>query len=1030
MMKLLTNIFSCIFSVLFFIILASAPAFSQEAAAPAFKNTEEYYASLEKIELDPKFQKFLEEKSKSRYKWADKAKDVFEDIIRETSEYNEYNWRWAAKSQAVAGGQFSQTTVTTGPSSPVSGYLSTLSAILQEDIEDEGMTKEESEIIMAEAARILQIAAERANEAVKYATNLDGENLTQKEIYSQQESINISLSEALRHSVVLPCMTIEQLKAKYQSGCWACLVLNQLMTAFLKTASAAYSLSQKAGLTLLGLGAILWVLIWGLRNVSSLTQLEPGNILNELIKFAFKVALAYYFIVSGLSVVKTYFITPIMGTGAIIAQQFWDPVKLKPYTEDYVWDDFDEEEVAKAEQEARQKLEETPVAEKQESTSLEYTPEQLKLLESSAEVEKMAKEFDIPSFKIPGTNTGHLTSPAGCRIPPTVNCPKGKNPPCKGSTSHMGLDIGTSGVQGGVVFAMASGKLSYFGGASSSAGYAASIQTIDKNGNVWLHRYLHMMPKTHSYFAALNGTEVVQGQQIGFIGNTGISTGAHLHIDIKFTGSWEGKSYNSVYVDPLRLQQGKLYIYDTNKCNGKYVDTFPSGFQRGQNVPEQCWMTPGAASIDLSSTYVSGGNVSSGGGAIGPSSLIINLDDIKYDGPTDIMDKSVMNSILGATKAITDTTAENMVLGNAISCYATLKNGGAWHIDLWFDHIYPTNAVMWSEGILIWCTGFLLTMAVAYYLVDISYKMGFAVIAMPIVVGLWPFGLTRDKVMLCLSIMFKAAATFAFLAITTAFAMGLVDSVFDEDGSGGIQALYDAMDTSFHATANRDGNKENIDFVASKLQLFSITFLLLLFAFLYSYKLVQSTANELVNKFFPDKMFGNAQPMHHWATAATKAVKDIAMKPAGLARDIALHQTGVGVKNLVGGAVGKIRGAFRGGKEGGGGSAGAQAAGAGMKAAGAGMQAAGKGVQGAGKAIGGVAQAANAIPVVGQAVAAAGKAVGKGVEAAGKGVEMAGKAVKQAGKAVENSGKESSGEKAEDKNNKGNSSDATTGQKQ
>ena len=743
-------------------------------------------------------------------------------------------------------------------------------------------------------------------------------------------------------------------------------------------------------------------------------------------------ALAYWFIVSGLSVVKTYFITPIMGTGAIIAQQFWDPVKLKPYTEDYVWDDINEEEVAKEEQEARQKLEETPVAEKQESTSLEYTPEQLKLLESSAEVEKMAKEFDIPSFKIPGTNTGHLTSPAGCRIPPTVNCPEGKNPPCKGSTSHMGLDIGTSGVQGGVVFAMASGKLSYFGGASSSAGYAASIQTIDKNGNVWLHRYLHMMPKTHSYFAALNGTEVVQGQQIGFIGNTGSSSSAHLHIDIQFTGSWEGKSYNSVYVDPLRLQQGKLYIYDKNKCNGKYVDTFPDGFTHGKKVPEQCWMTPGAASIDLSSTYVSGGSVSSGGGVMDPSSLIINLDDVKYDGPTDIMDKSVMNSILGATKAITDTTAENMVLGNAISCYATLKNGGAWQLEIFGPlAIYPTNVIMWFEGILIWCTGFLLTMAVAYYLVDISYKMGFAVIAMPIVVGLWPFGLTRDKVMLCLSIMFKAAATFAFLAITTAFAMGLVDSVFDEDGSGGIQALYDAMDASFkNGALDRDANQKNIDFVASKLQLFSIMFLLLLFAFLYSYKLVQSTANELVNKFFPDKMFGNAQPMHHWATAATKAVKDLALKPAGLARDIALHQTGVGVKNLVGGAVGKIRGAFRGGKEGGGGSAGAQAAGAGMKAAGAGMQAAGKGVQGAGKAIGGVAQAANAIPVVGQAVAAAGKAVGKGVEAAGKGVEMAGKAVKQAGKAVENSGKESSGEKAEDKNNKGNSSDATTGQKQ
>ncbi len=917
-MKYLAQISKKFASTLFFIMLLSIfalPAKTQEfeksSSAKEFKSVDEYYASLDEVKVDANVQKLIDEKSKS-WNGLVGANGIFEDLVNITKQYNPDNF-FVNYQDSFTGYQFSTT---------IKNKLEKLKNILEEDIEDDGMSLTDANIIMNEAYRIVEEAAERAKKAVEFDKDYMGNDLSSDDVEQKKKEIISNLKDAVENSSIsLPCMTIEQLNAKYRSGCWACLVMNQLITAFLKTASAAYSLSQKAGLTLLSLGAVLWILMWGLKNVSSFTQLEPGNILNDLIKFAFKVALAYWFIVSGLPVLKTYFITPIMGTGAVIAQQFWDTKYLKPYTQDYVWDDIDEEEVHKTETEAREKIEKAePASQETINTALEYTPEQLKLLESAAQAEETAKEFDIPSFKIPGTNTGHLTSPVGCRIPPVVNCPEGQKGPCKGSSSHMGLDIGTSGVTGGVVFAMASGKLSYFGGASSSAGYAASIETIDKNGNKWLHRYLHMLPKTHSYFATLNGTEVVQGQQIGFIGSTGNSSGPHLHIDIQFTGSWDGKSYNSVFVDPLRLQQGKLYILSKDKCNGKYVDTFPSGYYSGQKVPEKCWMTPGAASIDLSSTYVLGGN-SSGISDVGSSSLIIDIGDVEYTGPTDIMDKSVVNSILGATKAITDTTAENMILGNAISCYATLENGGAWYKELFSiggsaASISIVNLVMWFEGILVWCTGFLLTMAVAYYLVDISYKMGFAVIAMPIVVGLWPFDLTKDKVMLCLSIMFKAAATFAFLAITTAFAMGLVDSALDPDGEGGLQALYDAMNVSFNTGVEREDNEKNIAFVASRLQLFSIMFLILLFAFLYSYKLIQSTSNELVNKFFPDQMFGNAQPMHHWATAATKAVKDIAMKPVGLARDIALHQTGVGAKKLIGGTVGKVRSFFnKGNKE-------------------------------------------------------------------------------------------------------------------
>lgn len=773
----------------------------------------------------------------------------------------------------------------------------------------------------------------------KYETSL-------KEGKSDEEALKgATLEEFQKLGSLQLCPTIDQLRMKYQSGCWSCLVVERLVSAFLTAASKAYGLAQKAGLTVLFIGTIMWVLMWGLKNVSSLAQVDPSNILSDLFKMLFRIMLAYFFIMAGLKVVSTYFINPIMGTGAVIAQQFWDTTSINGGTslhdavEDYVWDDIDEAEADKAEAEAKAALEKTPIPETKEkttSTPIEYTEEQLKLLDAAKKEAEDFGETDIPNFMIPGTNTGHLTSPVGCRIPPVVKCGKGRKPNadgnCYGSNSHMGLDIGTSGKEGGVVFAMAPGQVVYFN--SSSTGNAATITTKDKNGNTWKHRYLHMQDRTLTTFKSLNGTQVAQGQQIGFIGNTGGSSSSHLHIDIKLTGKMGKTTYNSVYVDPLSLSQGKIaprrYSYNektktfsdnANGCKKGQVDQFPEGFKDRDNVPASGWPAAGKAIIDLSSTYITGNQNGGSSGDLSTdySTYIMEIPDIKYTGPVDIMSKAVMNSILGATKVITNTTAENMVLGNALTCYSTLDKGGAWHIGSnWgifrINVGYITNGIMWLQGALIWCTGFLLTLAVAYYLLDICFKIGFAVIALPIVVGLWPFKMTQGKFSTCISIIFKASATFAFLAITTSYSMRMISQALaGPQGGDGLNAIYEAMNVAFLGGGAK--NDANVQYVSDRMALLSINFVILIFAFLYSYKLIGATIPQYVDKFFPDKAFGGAQPMHHWSTAATKWAKDTAMKPAGLARDIALHQTGRLAKGAVTGAVGLVGRAMSGKKK-------------------------------------------------------------------------------------------------------------------
>ena len=126
-------------------------------------------------------------------------------------------------------------------------------------------------------------------------------------------------------------------RAQHTAGCWSCLVVERLTSAFLNAAKHGLPITQKAGVIILVLGTILWVLKWGLDNVSSFSEIQLANILNTLFQTCFKVMLAYWFIVLSTNAISQYFIRPIMSVGAIIGQNMWSE-EVKEQTE--VWDDL------------------------------------------------------------------------------------------------------------------------------------------------------------------------------------------------------------------------------------------------------------------------------------------------------------------------------------------------------------------------------------------------------------------------------------------------------------------------------------------------------------------------------------------------------------------------------------------------------------------------------------------------------------------------------------------------------------------
>lgn len=118
-----------------------------------------------------------------------------------------------------------------------------------------------------------------------------------------------------------------------------------------------------------------------------------------------------------------------------------------------------------------------------------------------------------------------LTSAFGMRLHPVLGYYR----------MHNGIDMACA--QGTPIYATRAGKVTKTAYQAGGAGNYVSINHLDGFSSI----YMHM---THYVVSA--GQTVSAGQLIGYVGNTGISTGPHLHFGISYAGT---------YVNPL------AYIY-------------------------------------------------------------------------------------------------------------------------------------------------------------------------------------------------------------------------------------------------------------------------------------------------------------------------------------------------------------------------------------------------------------------------------------------------------------------------------------
>lgn len=114
-----------------------------------------------------------------------------------------------------------------------------------------------------------------------------------------------------------------------------------------------------------------------------------------------------------------------------------------------------------------------------------------------------------------------ITSAFGMRIHPVYGT----------EAMHNGVDM--SCPEGTPIYATRSGTVTTASYQAGGAGYYVTISHGDGFSSI----YMHM-----THFVVSAGQSVSQGQLIGYVGNTGVSTGPHLHF---------GVSYAGTYVNPM-----------------------------------------------------------------------------------------------------------------------------------------------------------------------------------------------------------------------------------------------------------------------------------------------------------------------------------------------------------------------------------------------------------------------------------------------------------------------------------------------
>lgn len=118
---------------------------------------------------------------------------------------------------------------------------------------------------------------------------------------------------------------VDKFNQKYEgasSSCWSCSIIKEMTDKMLSAANILATKSIALGQIILLIGAAVWLAMYFLKTLGSLTEQDPARVLDGAFTFMFKMALVYILLYNGgfLAIID-YIVNPILRIGSDIGKE-------------------------------------------------------------------------------------------------------------------------------------------------------------------------------------------------------------------------------------------------------------------------------------------------------------------------------------------------------------------------------------------------------------------------------------------------------------------------------------------------------------------------------------------------------------------------------------------------------------------------------------------------------------------------------------------------------------------------------------
>ena len=258
--------------------------------------------------------------------------------------------------------------------------------------------------------------------------------------------------------------------------------------------------------------------------------------------------------------------------------------------------------------------------------------------------------------------------------------------------------------------------------------------------------------------------------------------------------------------------------------------------------------------------------------------------DVTQANSNGMFDNSILQDMQNMMRKVYKALSMLFMMGHGLMCYAIKVAYICIGVEPLFCVAKLPNLNFLISGLVIYITAGLMCMSIGMYFVDISFKLGFAVLFIPVSVGLWPFKPTHGKFAENLSIVIRNGMLFMLVAIGVSYAVILiVDGAFASTSgeATGWEGFWKAI------------AEKKTAMLVKNFSLDSMHILLVGFCIIFGFKILASSVNDYLNYFFQDSAFKSESPMHHVGTQAVGMATNATVKPAlSFAKDVATHQAG------------------------------------------------------------------------------------------------------------------------------------------